>query len=305
MPWDHIRTGVFKGFLWDELEKALRVEETPECGPDLCFACGPCSKDFLEDLRERRAKPYPAPAIRETAERLPASFGYRVLYRKTGDLRFLSHLDLLRTFTRAVARAGLPIAYSQGFHPMPRIAMGPALPVGTAGLAERLDLTLATYLEPADVARRLGQALPPELAVSEAALLPHGAPSLASPSLDAGYVADVRPLGLTPEEIHARVEAFLSSDRVVVARKVRSQGAPDREEEKDVRSSTASVTVSPDGIAFVSRIRPEGALGPYLTLQGILGIDAAAAMSCIVTRAWLRGPALAPAPERVREPILV
>src|SRR5690606_33558809 len=71
-------------------------------------------------------------------ERMPK---YRLRYAKFGPARFASHLDLGRALGRALRRAGLPVAYSQGFHPLPKMAFGPPLPVGVESEAEFVDIT--------------------------------------------------------------------------------------------------------------------------------------------------------------------
>ena len=71
---------------------------------------------------------------------------YRIEYSKTGRARWLSHLELIRTFMRALRRSGLPLVFSQGFNPHPRLSYGPSLGVGVAGLREYLDLELAVVV---------------------------------------------------------------------------------------------------------------------------------------------------------------
>ena len=302
LPWDHIRTGVFKGFLWDELDKALRVEETPECGPDLCFSCGPCSKDFLADLKEKRSRPYPEPEGRGPHSRMPASFDYRVTYRKAGMLRFLSHLDLVRTWNRAVHRAALPMVYSKGFHPLPRISMGPALPVGVAGEGEVLDMELRSYLDPGELLARVAAVLPAELAPTDVVLLAADAPSLAALPLAGGYIADVAPLGLDDAVVAERVRAFVASKDVQVVRV--KKGKP---EARNVRSFVEGLDVGSDGLLrFRMSILPAGSISPFMAIAGILAVPKREAIQSIVTRTGLdalRGRVLRPSPERIREPL--
>ncbi|MEK6710816.1 MAG: TIGR03960 family B12-binding radical SAM protein [Nitrospinota bacterium] len=88
---------------------------------------------------------------------------FRFLYEKRGDLRFLSHLEVLRTFNRAVQRAGYRMEHSRGFNPHPRIVFSPALPVGVESRAEVVDIPLLETGEPlrlGEVFRRLKAALP-------------------------------------------------------------------------------------------------------------------------------------------------
>lgn len=93
-------------------------------------------------------------------------------YSKTGPARYLGHLDLLRTFQRAVRRAGLPIAYSKGFNPHPRMMFASPLPVGAAGLGELAAMDLAEYTDPRALAGRLNSALPGGVRVNKAWLAP-------------------------------------------------------------------------------------------------------------------------------------
>ncbi len=93
-------------------------------------------------------------------------------YSKTGPARYLGHLDLLRTFQRAVRRAGLPIAYSKGFNPHPRMMFASPLPVGAAGLGELAAMDLTEHTDPQALAGRLNSALPRGVFVNEAWLAP-------------------------------------------------------------------------------------------------------------------------------------
>jgi len=90
-----------------------------------------------------------------------------VRYAKRGRLRFTSHRDFSRAFERAVFRARVPMAYSSGFNPHPRISYAGAAPTGSASEAEYLELALAEVVEPATVAEALREALPDGLDVIE------------------------------------------------------------------------------------------------------------------------------------------
>src|SRR3954451_17741602 len=83
----------------------------------------------------------------------------RIRYAKRGPLRFTSHRDFARAFERAVKRAGVPIAYSQGFSPHPKISYASAAPTGVASEAEYLEIALQAYAEPDQVAAALDAAL--------------------------------------------------------------------------------------------------------------------------------------------------
>jgi radical SAM-linked protein len=98
----------------------------------------------------------------------------RVRYAKRGRLRFTSHRDFSRAFERAVFRARVPMAYSSGFNPHPRISYAGAAPTGSASEAEYLELALAQVVVPADVHAMLDEALPPGLDVLEVVESPGG-----------------------------------------------------------------------------------------------------------------------------------
>src|SRR5215217_4840262 len=91
----------------------------------------------------------------------------RVRYAKRGRLRFTSHRDFSRAFERAVVRSRIPMAYSSGFNPHPRISYAGAAPTGAASEAEYLEVGLARISQPDDVRRALEEALPDGLDVLE------------------------------------------------------------------------------------------------------------------------------------------
>jgi len=99
----------------------------------------------------------------------------RLRYAKRGKLRFTSHRDVTRAFERAVRRAGLPVAYSQGYSPHPKISWVGAAPTGVASEAEYAEIQLVEQLDPRLVGARLDAALPEGLAVLEGVLAGPGA----------------------------------------------------------------------------------------------------------------------------------
>jgi radical SAM-linked protein len=102
----------------------------------------------------------------------------RIVYRHGEALRYISHLDLLRAFERAVRRAGLPIAHTQGFNPRPRITWAAPLPLGFTSETEMADCLLTAPVPPAEFAAGLGAQLPPALVLLSVEEIPRNAPSL-------------------------------------------------------------------------------------------------------------------------------
>lgn len=127
----------------------------------------------------------------------------RLRYAKRGRMRFSSHRDFSRAFERAVSRSGVPIAFSSGFHPHPRISYTGAAPTGAASEAEYLEIALAERVDPQDVLGRLDEALPIGLDIVEAVEASGGSladrltasvwaislPSAGAPELEEGVAA--------------------------------------------------------------------------------------------------------------------
>lgn len=136
----------------------------------------------------------------------------RVRYAKRGRLRFTSHRDFSRAFERAVFRARIPMAYSSGFNPHPRISYAGAAPTGSASEAEYLEIGLAETLEPAEAHRLLDESLPDGLDVIEVVESPGGS---LSELLEASRW-EIRLAGAG--DLAPLVEAFLASESVEVQR---------------------------------------------------------------------------------------
>jgi radical SAM-linked protein len=159
---------------------------------------------------------------------------YRVRLRlaKEEEARFISHLDLARALERAVRRAGLPVALSEGFHPVPRLALGPPLALGATSRAEYLDLGLREPVPAEEVAARLRATLPPGLKVLEAGVPAPEAKALMAECAAADYLVRVVPAAEGGAWDGAgAVAEFLARPEWVVARPAKGGG----ERQVDIR----------------------------------------------------------------------
>ena len=161
----------------------------------------------------------------------------RVRYAKRGRLRFTSHRDFSRAFERAVFRARLPMAYSSGFNPHPRISYAGAAPTGSASEAEYLELALAEVVDPAAVHAALDEALPDGLDVVEVVDSPGG--SLAD-LLQASLWNLALPAPV--DVVREPVREFLRADQVMVQRMTK-KGLRDF----NARAAVLSLQVMPGG----------------------------------------------------------
>lgn len=138
----------------------------------------------------------------------------RIRYAKRGPLRFTSHRDVARAFERALRRAGVPIAFSQGFTPHPKISYASAAPTGVASEAEYLELGLRAVVDPAALRDALDAALSPGLDVLDAVEATGG--GLAD-RIDASHWRVEFP-AVDPTVLARAVEAFHTADQVLVER---------------------------------------------------------------------------------------
>jgi radical SAM-linked protein len=144
----------------------------------------------------------------------------RIRYAKRGRLRFASHRDLARALERALRRAQVPMAFSAGFTPHPKISYLGAAPTGAASEAEYLEIGLAERRDPEEVRAALDAALPADVAVLECVEAAEGTGSLAD-RIDAAAWRIELP-GVDPAGLAAALEAFLVRDEVMVARRTKN-----------------------------------------------------------------------------------
>lgn len=172
LPWDVIDCGVSKEFFKREREKAYQGITTPNCR-EKCSACGAnklggvravCPGCDKGDTPKEEPLPAPVPSPWEKIEPFRT---YRIKFRKVGSLQYISHLDLQRTLLRVLVRAKIPVWYTQGFNPHPKIIFGLPLSVGTESLTEFIDLRVDRDIPPDEIKERLNRELTDEMQVSE------------------------------------------------------------------------------------------------------------------------------------------
>ncbi len=171
LPWDHLDAGVSRDFLREERHRAYRTLETPDCRQEGCQDCGLCDQDRVDlRLAETPLAATSSPPPRSSSGE--QVLWHRLLWAKVEEARWLSHLEMVNAVYRSLRRSGLPLAFSAGHHPLPRVAFHGALPVGVASLCETMDVGLAAEVGANDVVARLNQVLPPGLRILSAVGLP-------------------------------------------------------------------------------------------------------------------------------------
>ena len=227
---------------------------------------------------------------------LPAAMRARLTYAKRGRARFISHLELIEVFDRACRRAKLPLAFSQGFRPSPKLRFSPGLPVGAESDCEILDIDLTAELPIAEVAARFGAHLPEGLLVTGAQSIGLRAPSPEHDLAGFRYRVDARELaGGDAEAIDARLAAFLAAATFPL-RKRSGTG----EKTIDARALVSRIArVAPQVIELDVRVTPAGSLKPTELLGALFDLapDAARALPLHKTHAFYAPAAVTATPK--------
>jgi radical SAM family uncharacterized protein/radical SAM-linked protein len=283
LPWDRIDCGVTTAYLQKQLLAARQEAEVPDCVLEPCTNCGACDHEVVKTRvhlpEDYQRAPPPPPPPPEPAERSRV----RIRYAKQGRLTALSHLETMHALLRALRRARLPLAFSQGYHPKPRVSFGPALAVGVESRAELFDLELVGRVAGGEVAAALAPELPEGLSLLSAESLPPGTPSLGESLRAIHYVADFTGESADEAALQGRVEAFLGTDRTVIRRERRPKAGDRRRNQKiaagkqreiDLRAIVTHIAVEgPGRVAFSLRADPAGSARPAEVLAAVFGED--------------------------------
>ena len=179
---------------------------------------------------------------------------YRITFTRDRTVRFVGHLDLAKTWERVLRRADLPVAFSQGFHPLPKITFASALPVGCTSEAEVMDVVLTEPIAPSDMAARLAPALPAGIAIASITEVPLNAPALQAALRWAEYVVTVE-TDETREQVESLVQTFLAAPSLMRERRGKSY---------DLRPLVLSLTVEAvlaSSVQLVMRLLADASAG--------------------------------------------
>ncbi len=201
----------------------------------------------------------------------------RLRFAKRGDLRLVSHHDLMRCLERLIRRADLPMAYSQGFNPRPKVVFSLALALGIEAHREVVELELSEPLEPSEVLRRLAAIAPQGFDFVEA--------EAAGPGRSAKPEVTRYHLPVPPDRqdaAHAAIQALLARDSWPITRH-----RPDRNRsvEIDLRPFVLGAEIDPDGfLRFSLKIDPGGSARPEEVVEA-LGLRDLLAQGAVLVRA--------------------
>jgi radical SAM-linked protein len=184
---------VEKTWLAEDLRQALAAAVVPDCSFEGCSSCGVCGPELGHNV----VVP-PPPIPQQRPQRAPAServARLRFRFSKTGSLALLSHLDLVRLMERALRRSGLPVSFTGGFHPLPRVQFALALPLGAEADGEWMDIEFTRGLDPAEALRQLQPQLPEGFALLQVEPVAVAGASLSQELVGAHWQLELRSAG--------------------------------------------------------------------------------------------------------------
>ncbi len=301
LAWDHIDCGVSKSYLQREYARALRVKGTPDCHVGPCGSCGeicvPSWRRWAQEVGMLPAGESGAaapPAAHQAAGRrldppapvdepvppspsVPLQPVQRIQFefQKVGRLRYLSHLELMRALQRALRRAGVPVAHTQGFNPQPRLSIAQALAVGVEGLRELGEVELVRRVDPVGLPAGWNAHLAPELKILRAWEAPLQGPSLSTGVRGAVYRIQLQPNGwgafvLADLGTTEACAAFLAQDPIPV--EVQKKGQSVRLDARPfIQGFTAASTAGRPEWALVLRAGLGGSVKPQAVMRSFLG----------------------------------
>jgi radical SAM family uncharacterized protein/radical SAM-linked protein len=313
LPWDRIDCGVTKPYLQKQLAASRNLAEVVDCVLAPCTVCGACDYDVVKN-RIHEAKDYtPEPPRPPKPPESPLRTHVRLRYGKLGRLVAISHLETMTAVLRAIRRAGLPVAFSRGYHPKPRVSFGPALPVGVESRCEHLDLELVGQHDAGTVRAQLAPQLPDGFVIYDAEALAPDAESISASMRAVHYLANF-PENWTAEELRARIDAFSRTPRSVVRRQAPPRPREGRRGEKiaqpkareiDLKEIVTHLAMEGERqVAFSLKADPSGSAKPAEVLGAVFGDGVAPTGVKLLKEgvSFARAPSSRPQPPAPRTP---
>jgi radical SAM-linked protein len=191
----------------------------------------------------------------------------RITFSKVGALRYTGHLDLHRLWERAARRAELPLAYSQGFHPQPKLNIAAALPLGFSSRCEMLDMRLEHDISLDGLQDKLQETLPTGIQLSSIEQVDDRAPALQTQVESAEYEVTLTDpsssLRADGSELKRRIDSIMESESIIRERRGKTY---------DLRPLIEELSTLPDGRIFMRLTAREGATGRPEEVLDVLGI---------------------------------
>ncbi len=261
LPWDHIDVMIPKKWFQQDWDRALELKHALDCRAGKCHLCGVIYRErdlcryMLKNQKQGRLEekdwtpaPVAPPEEPEPVQRLRFRIG------RSDEARFLSHLELVNAWTRALRRAQAPLSYSQGFHAHPKVTFATAPPVGEESTGDYMDIVLKERIEPEALLERLQATLPHGFHAYSVAEVPLKGASLMS--LTRGFVYRIE-AAADCRSVARKAEELLAAEQLLVERKGKAKKKHKRQrhdkQRRDVRPNV-QVDIRP----MISRLEVGG-----------------------------------------------
>ncbi len=262
LPWDHIDTGIDKKWLQEDLQRALEAATVPDCSFEGCSHCGVCGTDFGHNIviEAPEVPGFAGEFVPNTTkvQRLRVRFG------KQGDMALVSHLDLMRLFDRVMRRASLPIAFTGGFHPNPRICVASALALGATSSGEIVDFELTQPVDVETFREYLARELPTDIPIYNVEQIDLKSPAANQLIETAEYLITVATLReVTPAQWQNWIDAInakaeICSEQTTKSGKSRLVNLRDRLFELELVATNTTKDESTSVLRYVGSCRHDG-----------------------------------------------
>ncbi len=235
LPWDHIDKGVSKKFLSNDRNAAFSEQTKADCKQGGCYGCGIQRKqsfaEYANCYRPKKMAQATEPAtdwtdIKPEAQKAkpkPIPMRVRMQFQKKNYARYLSQLDLVRLFERASKQAGLPLLYSQGFNPHPKVSFAPPLSLGYTSDAEYLDMEIDAAFDPASISALLNPYLPDGLNITDFKVIREKVTALAAAINSSEYEVDLSDTATSAADFDLALQKILTAEEIQIERRVKGK----------------------------------------------------------------------------------
>ncbi len=274
LPWHRIHCGIHPKFFKNEYLKAIYGIATEDCSFSACHECGLCSdRNGIAPVVFQSEVDIPPRLMPKAPEVAPVARSFRFQYKKLEAGVYVTVLDLQQLFIRAFTRAGLHLAYDAGIRPRPKLAMGPALPLGVASTCELFDLEIFTELEAPEILARTNKYLPEHLSLMTGAALQKGDPALPKLIRAVSFRVtseDLTAAGYDATLLEMRVAEMQAAPKLIVSRVRKSRDGDERESVVDLKDSLEALRADGEGLAFTLYAPGGQAVNPFLVLDAVV-----------------------------------
>jgi radical SAM-linked protein len=275
LPWSRIDCGIDHHFLLTELEKSTAGEATIDCRYGECSQCGVCDHINIRPITAVSSAAGDtadtSPVASGSGEGQPAPVGrFIIQFAKTGFSRFLSHLELSAALIRAINQSGLAFAFSQGFHPHPKISFACATSVGMASEGEYAEIQIQKPSgKPEQIMESINRFLPAGIEVKTLKEIPSYHRSLSETVIGFAYQAFLPDSYPGLETIEEKIATFMNREDYLIVRESKGKTTS-----KNIRPLVDKLTREDRTVlTMVVKFGPEGSVKPTDILTQVLGLD--------------------------------